>query len=153
MKRRRGFVQLAILHLLREESMHGYQIMKELKYRSGGLYAASAGTIYPALQELLEQELIDLEPASDKKTYVLQVKGTERLEDFANKREGDFWIEWKARWVWQNSDEAVQLKAALEQWESEVRKAIKQTRHHPEKSAKLISFFEEITERLQTENR
>lgn len=153
MKRRRGFVQLAILHLLKEEPMHGYQIMKELEHRSGELYAASAGTVYPALQELLEQELIDLEPASEKKTYVLQVKGKERLEDFTNKREGDFWIEWKARWVWQNSDEAVRLKVALEQWEAEVRKAIKQTRHHPEKSAKLISILEEITERLQTENR
>ncbi|MEK5039381.1 PadR family transcriptional regulator [Sporosarcina sp. FSL K6-3457] len=152
MKRRRGFVQLAILHLLREESMHGYQIMKELEHRSGGLYAASAGTVYPALQELLEQELIDLDPVSDKKTYVLQAKGIERLEDFASKREGDFWTEWKARWVWRNSDEAVQLKATMELWEAELRKSMKQVRQNPEKTAKLIAFLEEITARLQKEN-
>ncbi|WP_342509697.1 PadR family transcriptional regulator [Sporosarcina sp. FSL K6-2383] len=152
MKRRRGFVQLAILHLLKEESMHGYQMMKELEHRSGGLYAASAGTVYPALQELLEQEMIDLDPASEKKTYVLQEKGKERLEDFANRIEGDFWTEWEARWVWQNSDEAVQLKRAMEQWEAEVRKAMKQARKNPEKSTKLIAFLEEITERLQKEN-
>ena len=35
MKKRRGFIQIAILHLLREEPMHGYQIMKELESRSG----------------------------------------------------------------------------------------------------------------------
>lgn len=153
MKRRRGFVQLAILHLLKEESMHGYQMMKELEHRSGGLYAASAGTVYPALQELLEQEMIDLDPVSDKKTYVLQEKGKERLGDFANKKEGDFWTEWEARWVWRNSDEAVQLKAALEQWEVELRKVIKQTRQNPAKSTKLITFIEEVTQRLQKENR
>lgn len=153
MKRRRGFVQLAILHLLKEESMHGYQMMKELEHRSGGFYAASAGTVYPALQELLEQKMIDLDPNSDKKTYVLQEKGTERLEDFANKKEGDFWTEWEARWVWRNSDEAVQVKTALEQWEAELRKAIKQTRQNPAKSTKLIAFIEEITARLQKENR
>ena len=75
MKRRRGFVQLAILHLLEEASMHGYQIMKELENRSGGHYSASAGTVYPALQELLEQEMIELEPSSDKKTYSFKKKG------------------------------------------------------------------------------
>ena len=86
MKKRRGFMQLAILHLLKEESMHGYQVMKELENRSGGLYSASAGTVYPALQELLEQEMIDLEPTSNKKTYVIKEKGIERLEDFASRQ-------------------------------------------------------------------
>jgi DNA-binding PadR family transcriptional regulator len=45
MRKRRGFVQLAILHLLKEQSMHGYQIMKQLEERSNGLYQASAGTV------------------------------------------------------------------------------------------------------------
>ena len=90
MKRRRGFVQLAILHLLKEESMHGYQMMKELEHRSDGLYAASAGTVYPALQELLEQEMIDLDPNSDKKTYFIQEKGKERLEEFREQKRRGF---------------------------------------------------------------
>ena len=74
MKKRRGFIKSAILHLLKEESMHGYQIMKELESRSDGLYSASAGTIYPALQELLEKELINLESGLEKKTFLLRKK-------------------------------------------------------------------------------
>lgn len=151
MKRRRGFVQMAILHLLEEASMHGYQIMKELENRSGGHYSASAGTVYPALQELLEQEMIELESSSDKKTYFIQEKGRVRLNEFANRSEGIFWSDWEARWIWQNSEEAVQLKETINLWETELRKAIKQTRITPEKSTKLITFMKEITERLETE--
>lgn len=152
MKRRRGFVQLAILHLLKDSPMHGYQIMKELELRSGGNYSASAGTVYPALQELLEQKLIELDPSSEKKTYFIQEKGIIRLKEFENWNEGVFWSNWEARWIWQNSEEAIQLKEQLELWESELRKAIKRTRTNPEKSSKLITFMKEMTERLQKEN-
>ncbi|MFJ8063450.1 PadR family transcriptional regulator [Psychrobacillus sp. NPDC096426] len=153
MKRRRGFIQIAILHLLKEGPMHGYQMMKELENRSGGLYSASAGTVYPALQELMEQEMIGLDSTSDKKTYEIKEKGNTRLEESASRRDGDFWDEWKARWVWQNSDEATELKSAMELWEAEIHKAIKQSRKSPEKTTKLIDFVKEITERLQKENR
>ncbi|GGA39608.1 PadR family transcriptional regulator [Psychrobacillus lasiicapitis] len=153
MKKRRGFMQIAILHLLKEGSMHGYQIMKELESRSGGLYSASAGTVYPALQELTEKEMIGLDPDSDKKTYEIKEKGNEKLEEFATRREGEFWEEWKARWVWQNSDEATMLKSALDLWEVEIHKAVKQSRKSTEKTTKLIEFVKEITERLQKENR
>ena len=50
-----GEVRLALLSLLEQEPKHGYQLMKELEERSGGLYRASAGTIYPTLQ-LLEED-------------------------------------------------------------------------------------------------
>ncbi|MCG7337607.1 PadR family transcriptional regulator [Sporosarcina sp. ACRSM] len=152
MRRRRGFVQIAILHLLKEESMHGYRIMRELEERAGGFYSASAGTVYPALQELLEQEMIALEPASDKKAYLITESGMKRLEEFVKRREGDFWSEWKARFVWRSSKEAIQLKAVTEAWEEELRKAIKQARKDPEKTGKLITFIEEMTELLKKDN-
>jgi DNA-binding PadR family transcriptional regulator len=143
---------MAILQLLGEEPMHGYQIMKELESRSGGLYSASAGTVYPALQELMERDMIDLDPVSDKKTYFMKENGKERLNEFASRSEGEFWSEWEARWVWQNSDEAVQLKESMDLWEAELRKAIKQARRSSESSTKLITFMKEITERIQREN-
>ncbi|MFJ7827232.1 PadR family transcriptional regulator [Psychrobacillus sp. NPDC096623] len=152
MKRRRGFVQVAILHLLEEAPMHGYQIMKELEFRSSGHYSASAGTVYPALQELLEQEMIELESSSDKKTYFIHEKGKSRLKEFANRKEGEFWGNWEARWSWQNSEEAIRLKETIDLWEHELRKAIKQTRSTPENSPRLIAFMKVITERLQQEN-
>ncbi len=143
---------MAILHLLKEESMHGYRIMKELEERADGYYSASAGTVYPALQELLEQDMIDLEPGSDKKTYFIKENGKKRLEEFTERRKGDFWSEWKSRLVWQSSEEAIQLKVAMEAWETELRKAVKQARQEPEKSGKLIILLEEMTELLKKDN-
>ena len=143
---------MAILHLLDEASMHGYQIMKELEIRSGGHYSASAGTVYPALQELLEQEMIELEPSSDRKIYFIKEKGKIRLMEFENSKEGAFWNNWEARWSWQNSEEAIQLKELIDLWETELRKAIKKTQSTPENSQKIIGFIKEITERLKNED-
>jgi DNA-binding PadR family transcriptional regulator len=148
MRRRRGFVQVAILHLLKEESMHGYQIMKELEERSNGAYSASAGTVYPALQELVDQQLIELDTESDKKIYFLNENGINRLEEKAKLEEGNFWVEWKERMMWKNSPESVQLRGAMDRWEKEFRKAMKQTRGNPESVKELIAFIEEMTERL-----
>ena len=47
-----GEVRLAILSLLAEGPKHGYQLMKEMKDRSSGMYSASAGSVYPTLQQL-----------------------------------------------------------------------------------------------------
>lgn len=149
MKKRRGFVQAAILHLLKEESMHGYQIMKALEERSNGAYSASAGTVYPALQELLDQNLIELDAGSDKKIYTINENGKKRLKENTKHKEGDFWLEWQERMMWKNSEESVQLRAALERWETGVRKAMKQSRGNPERVVELIAFIDEMTDRLK----
>jgi DNA-binding PadR family transcriptional regulator len=151
MKRRRGFVQLAVLHLLKEESMHGYQIMKELEERSNGAYSASAGTVYPALQELVDQHLIQLDTDSDKKAYSINENGKNRLEEMAHK-EGDFWVEWKERMMWKKSDESVQLREAMDRWETEFRKAVKRSRGNRESVVELITFIDEMTDFLKKKN-
>lgn len=153
MRRRRGFVPMAILHLLAEESMHGYQIMKELEIRSGGAYAASAGTVYPALQELLDQKFIELDTGLDKKVYSINESGLKRLEEMAQHEEGDFWTEWKERMIWRNSKESLQLREAVKAWEQELRKAMKQSRGNPEDALELIAFIDEMTERLKKKNK
>ena len=150
-KRRRGFVQLAILHLLEEGPKHGYQLMKELESRSGGFYSASAGTVYPALQELLEREMIALVLESEKKIYSLASMGKARLEEYSQQKSEDFWGNWQARWEWQNSQEATQLKEALDHWEEELRKAVKNSRKDKENTIRLTNFIETITKQLHQE--
>ncbi len=54
----RGDVRAAILALLAEQPMHGYQIMRELSERSGGVWRPSPGSIYPTLQQLEDEELV-----------------------------------------------------------------------------------------------
>jgi DNA-binding PadR family transcriptional regulator len=147
MRKRRGFVQVAILHLLKEESMHGYQIMKELEERSNGAYSASAGTVYPALQELLDQNLIELDTDTDKKIYFISIEGKKRLEE--RQEESDFWVEWRERMIWKNSEESTQLRAAMDRWEKEFRNAMKQARGNPERVRELIAFIDEMTHHLK----
>lgn len=55
---RRGDVQAAVLALLGESDMHGYQIIQELAGRSGGVWRPGAGSIYPTLRMLQEQGFV-----------------------------------------------------------------------------------------------
>ncbi|MGA7097149.1 MAG: PadR family transcriptional regulator [Acidimicrobiia bacterium] len=71
----RGDVRLAILHLLTEEPMHGYQIMQEIKERSNGIWQPSPGAIYPTLQQLEDEGLVRAEEDEGKKVYRLTDEG------------------------------------------------------------------------------
>jgi DNA-binding PadR family transcriptional regulator len=58
----RGDIRAAILSLLAEEPMHGYQIIQVISERSGGNWTPSPGSVYPTLQQLEDEGLI--EPAA-----------------------------------------------------------------------------------------
>jgi len=75
-----GEARLAILFLLAEGPKHGYQLIKELQERSGGLYRASTGTIYPTLQELDDEGLITSERVDGKRVYRITDAGREELK-------------------------------------------------------------------------
>jgi DNA-binding PadR family transcriptional regulator len=76
---RQGEVRLALLSLLEDEPGHGYDLMKRLEERSGGLYRASAGTVYPVLQLLEDEGLVRNEEVDGKKVYHLTDAGREEL--------------------------------------------------------------------------
>lgn len=72
----RGDVRAAILALLSEQPMHGYQIMRELAERSGGVWRASPGSVYPTLQQLQDEELVVADEASGgRRTFRLTEAG------------------------------------------------------------------------------
>jgi DNA-binding PadR family transcriptional regulator len=66
---RRGDVQAAVLALLAEEDMHGYQIIQELAERSGGAWRPGAGSIYPTLRLLQEQGFIRSRSEGSKRVF------------------------------------------------------------------------------------
>src|SRR5436305_987014 len=74
-----GEVRLALLSLLNEGPKNGYQLMKEMKERSGGLYRASAGTIYPTLQLLEDEGLIQPTQQEGKRVFELTDAGRAEL--------------------------------------------------------------------------
>ncbi|MBW7477560.1 PadR family transcriptional regulator [Paenibacillus oenotherae] len=75
----RGGVKFALLELLTQQSMHGYQMMKALEEQSGGLYIPSAGTIYPTLQMLEDRSLITVYENEGKKVYQITDEGRSLL--------------------------------------------------------------------------
>ncbi len=56
---RRGQVRESILALLTEQPMNGYQIMQALAERTQGLWRPSPGAVYPALNQLQDEGLIE----------------------------------------------------------------------------------------------
>lgn len=76
----RGDVRAGILSLLAEAPMHGYQIIQEIEERSGGSWKPSPGSVYPTLQLLTDEGLINAEPSSGRKTYSLTQAGREHVE-------------------------------------------------------------------------
>lgn len=145
---RRGRIQSAILYLLQIEPMHGYQIMKELEGRTDGLYSASAGTVYPALQDLVDKNLIEMDVQIDKKVYTLKEKGIELLGADPNQ----FWEEWRSHLVWRQSDEARMFKQQIENWEMELHQAKKIVMKEPHKAKELVEILSEFNTRLHSWN-
>jgi DNA-binding PadR family transcriptional regulator len=75
----RGDVRQAVLALLAEQPMHGYQIIHEIEERSGGHWKPSAGSVYPTLQLLADEGLISAEESNGRKTYSLTDAGREEV--------------------------------------------------------------------------
>ena len=57
-RNRSGVLELAVLGLLRETPMHGYELRKRLYTVLGAFRALSYGSLYPCLHELLAAGLI-----------------------------------------------------------------------------------------------
>lgn len=77
-KARRGDIRAAILALLAEEPMHGYQIIQELSDRTDGVWRPSPGSVYPTLQQLEDEELIaPTESETGKRVFGLTDAGRE----------------------------------------------------------------------------
>ncbi|KRC52365.1 PadR family transcriptional regulator [Leifsonia sp. Root227] len=76
----RGDVRAAVLALLAEKPMHGYQIIREIEERSGGSWKPSAGSVYPTLQLLADEGLIVSEESNGRKTYALTDSGRAEAE-------------------------------------------------------------------------
>ena len=77
---RRGDVRAAILALLADRPMHGYQIIQELESRTGGVWRVSPGSVYPNLQMLEEEGLIISQEVEGKRVYSLTDAGRAQFE-------------------------------------------------------------------------
>jgi len=78
---RRGDVRAAILKLLAERPMHGYEMIQEIAERSQDLWKPSPGSVYPTLQLLVDEGLIvSGEAEGSKKLFELTDEGRAAAE-------------------------------------------------------------------------
>jgi DNA-binding PadR family transcriptional regulator len=80
-----GELHLAILGLMSQRAMHGYELMSELSARMGRKYKASPGSIYPAVAALEAEGLIAGSEDADRRIYSLTKEGSVALERRADR--------------------------------------------------------------------
>jgi transcriptional regulator len=80
-----GALELMILHSLRLKPMHGYALAKHIKQVSDNLLQIEEGSLYPALQRMLKEGLLESKAGISAKgrptrVYRLTTAGKRRLE-------------------------------------------------------------------------
>src|SRR4029079_9656328 len=75
-----GHLKFVILRLLDEKPRHGYEIIKEIEERFGGMYSPSPGTVYPTLTMLEDLGYARVLPEEGgKKIYEITEEGRKHL--------------------------------------------------------------------------
>jgi PadR family transcriptional regulator PadR len=81
----RGALEMMILQSLRRQPMHGYALVQHIKTRSKDLLQVEEGSLYPALQRMLKDNLVKAEwqiSASNRRvrTYRITPAGIKHLD-------------------------------------------------------------------------
>jgi len=88
---RRGNVRFAILSVLQDRPMHGYQVISELESRTKGRWRPSAGSVYPTLQLLEDEGLLTSAEVEGRRTYSLTDDGRTAAEEHPMSADG--WLD------------------------------------------------------------
>src|SRR3954468_9833548 len=80
---RRGDVRAAMLLLLNEQPQNGYQLIQEIEGRTEGGWEPSPGSVYPALQQLEDEGLVQAAESEGKRAYDLTPEGREYVANNA----------------------------------------------------------------------
>jgi PadR family transcriptional regulator PadR len=80
-----GALEIMILRTLKRQPLHGYALAQHIKNISNDLLRIEEGSLYPALQRLLKEELVEAEwgiSANNRRirTYKLTPAGRKRLQ-------------------------------------------------------------------------
>ncbi len=80
----RGALEMMILQSLQRRPMHGYALVQHIRERSNELLQVEEGSLYPALQRMLREGLVDaaweISPSNRRvRTYRITPAGTKHL--------------------------------------------------------------------------
>ena len=77
-------MRAAILDMLREEPMNGYQLISQIAERSGGAWKPSPGSVYPTIQQLEDEGLVEADDERGRRTLRLTDEGRTYVEEHAD---------------------------------------------------------------------
>ena len=81
----KGSTELLVLSLLRERSLHGYELIKEIRSRSAGHLRVGEGSLYPLLHRLERDGMVTAEwgglSGRDRRYYRLTLRGEAALDE------------------------------------------------------------------------
>jgi DNA-binding PadR family transcriptional regulator len=77
----RGDVRTAILLVLADEPMHGYQIMQAISDRTGGAWRPSPGAVYPTIAQLEDEDLVTTREEGGRRLVTLTSEGRTYVEE------------------------------------------------------------------------
>lgn len=78
---RRGDVRSAILDVLAVEPMNGYQIIQQIAERTGGAWKPSPGSVYPTVQQLEDEGLVEGHEGEGRRLLRLSDDGRRYVEE------------------------------------------------------------------------
>jgi DNA-binding PadR family transcriptional regulator len=81
---RRGDIRPLLLTALLEGPAHGYELIRRLEERSGGMWKPSPGSVYPTLQLLADEGAVTSNEEDGKRTFALTDEGRSEAEAAAS---------------------------------------------------------------------
>ena len=78
---RRGDVRVAILAVLADGPLNGYQLIQEIADRTGGAWRPSPGSVYPTISQLEDEGLVEGDDERGRRTLRLTDRGTAYLAE------------------------------------------------------------------------
>ena len=88
---RRGDVRGEVLGALLDGPAHGYEVIRRLEEKSGGMWRPSPGSVYPTLQMLEDAGLVRATEQDGRRTYELSDEGRSAAEGAKGQGEGQAW--------------------------------------------------------------
>jgi DNA-binding PadR family transcriptional regulator len=142
----RGGIKFAILELLKEKPRHGYEIIREMEERSGGLYSPSPGAVYPTLQALEDQDLVSSATEGGKRVYTVAGAGLSYLETHREQARGHR-ERWETHWGvhGKGRDTTMEMKETL----AGVMQAVRESAADPEKMKEINDVLVEAAKKVR----
>ena len=77
----RGDVRTAILLLLADQPMHGYQLMQAISERTNGAWRPSPGAVYPTIDQLEDEGLATIQQEGGRRLVTLTPEGQAHMAE------------------------------------------------------------------------